>query len=127
MAIKFYRDALCTDEIPADQSDPDLVHEAVAVGAALVDDAALYLKSDDALLTYESIVLTASGDDVNCNVLYALDVGGNPGEWGESITIPNGAFAAAVKVHRRVSIPAVNAPFNRVDITHALSYHSFAV
>ncbi len=60
MALKLYHDIACTQEIT--DINPDEVKEAVSSGSDLTDETIIYLKSDNALLTYENITIEQHED-----------------------------------------------------------------
>lgn len=125
MGLKLYFDAECTQEVTA--TNPDTVHKAVVSGADMTDERSLWIKSDDLALTYENIALTSQGDDAQVDVKYAADNNGSPGVYADSLSLPNGDFAAAVRVWRKVTAPSVTAAFKRTNINHALTWDEYVV
>lgn len=125
MGLRMYFDAECTQEITA--TNPDTIHKAVVSGADMTDERSLWIKSDDIALTYENIVLTAQGDDAQVDVKYATDNNGSPGVYADSLSLPNGAFATAVRVWRKVTALNVTAAFKRTNINHILTWNEYVI
>lgn len=130
MALRLYHDAGATQEIT--EETPDTVHMAVAVGQTLVDERPIYVLSDDPGLTYEAVSIEGVGDvdgasqSGQVDVLYALDTGGSPGTYVQTLTLPNGDYATPYKVWRKVTSPNVQQAFNVTTIQHQLSWHEYA-
>mgnify|MGYP001193059112 FL=1 len=116
--IKIYHDPEGTQEITAD--NPDFIHKAVPVGNVLEDIVQIYLLSDDPTLTYENIHITADNDDDGAtshgqiDVKYSLD----GATYKDTLEIPDGDFATAVAVYRKVIAPDVQEAYKRTDILH---------
>ncbi|MGE5594325.1 MAG: hypothetical protein ACM3X3_11700 [Betaproteobacteria bacterium] len=125
MGLRLYLDAACTQEVTA--TNPDAVHKAVVSGVDMTDERSLWIKSDDVALTYENIVLTSQGDDAQVDVKYAADNNGAPGTYADSLSLPNGDFAAAVRVWRKVTAPNVTATFKRTNINHSLTWDEYVI
>lgn len=131
MALKLYADAACTSEITS--GNPDSVRKAVTQGTQMTDEKALYLKSDNAGLTYENISITAVGDNNGTttsgqiDVMYAPDNAGSPGAYVQSLVIANGAYTTALKIWRKVIAPNVQAAFKKTNITHQITADEYVV
>jgi hypothetical protein len=123
MALKIYLDAACT--IECTPVNPDTLRSSARLGQTATVQGSIWIKSDNALLTYEDITLTADGDDANADVEYAPDNAGAPGAWAQTIIPSNGAYAEAVRIWRRVTCPNVQGPFNRINISHELTWSEF--
>src|SRR5690606_33636367 len=101
MALRLCHDAGATQEIA--EETRDTVHMAVAVGQTLVDERPIYVLSDDPGLTYEAVSIEGVGDvdgasqSGQVDVLYALDTGGSPGTYVQTLTLPNGDYATPYK------------------------------
>lgn len=131
MALRIYHDANGTQEITS--TNPDTAHQAVPSGQTLTHDKAIYIKSDDANLTYENILIDALGDTDGAtqsgqvDVLYAPDVNGAPGAFSQTLTLPNGTYQTAYKIWRRVVAPNVTGAFRITTINHQLTWDEYVV
>ena len=131
MALKLYADAACTSEITA--GNPDTVRKAVTQCTQMTDEKALYIKSDNAGLTYENISVTAVNDNNGTttsgqvDVMYAPDNAGVAGAYVQNLNLANGAFGAAVKIWRKVIAPNVQAAFKKTNITHQITADEYVV
>jgi hypothetical protein len=125
MALKLFSDAAGTQEITS--GNPDTVSKAVTAGSTLTDEKKLYLKSDNATLTYKNITLDGLNHNDNAtssgqvDVLYALDSGGTAGTYYQTLTIPDGAYTASTPIWRKIIAPNVTAAFKRTDIQHQIT------
>ena len=125
MALRLYHDDQAQNEIT--QANPDEVHVAVPVGEDLDDQEQIYLASDDATLTYESIEITAVEDNGNdVDVEYAFDDNGSPDlPWQETIEPTDGDYETPVPIWRRVFKENVQEAFQRTDIDHQVTADEF--
>ena len=130
MGLRLYHDAGATQEITS--GNPDTVRKAVSQGQTLTDEKAIYIKTDNTSLTYEQVKLDGIGDTDGASqsgqvdVLYALDSGGVPGTYVQTLTLPNGDYATPYKVWRKVTSPNVQQAFNVTTIQHQLTWHEYA-
>ncbi len=135
-SLKLFFDAAGTQEIT--EINPDYVKSAVTDTSDFVDNQEFYLKSTDAALTYEEIVLTTIGDEDNAtesgevDITYSLD----GVTYKQVLEIPDGAYDTALKIHRKAVAPNVTKAFKRpyIDpstqqetglIEHELHYHEY--
>lgn len=123
--LRLYHDEAGLREIT--QNDPDLIKDAVFGVGNLTKISELYVKSDDANLTYENISLTAIGDENTASqsgevdITYSLD----NKTFEQVLALPDGDYTTALKVYRKVFAPNVNAAFKRLDIQHELSFDEY--
>jgi len=104
-------------------TNPDSVRISGATGG--VDQRKLYLWNDDEEKTYEDVSITAANDDENVNIQYTLDINGSPGEWAESINLPNGDYRTAVPFWRKVVVAQHEDSITRRDISHKFTAIEF--
>lgn len=124
--LQLYKDANATELIS--ESNPDEVRDVTLVGETLTVVSELYVKSDASTLTYENISLTAIGDENaasqsgEVDITYSLD----NTTFEQTLALPDGDYATATKVYRKVTAPTVSAAFKRLDIEHELSFDEYA-
>jgi hypothetical protein len=124
MAIRIYEDYQCTTEL--NLSNKDEIIEAVEQNSDYIGERKLFLKSDDAMLTYRNITIEGYGDVDNTttsgevDVKYALDVGGSPDIYAQKLNIPNGNYNEVVPIWRKVIAPNVQSPFLETEVEHQL-------
>ena len=123
--LRLYHDEAGLREVT--QNDPDVIKETVFAGGTLTRVGELYVKTDDGNLTYENISLTAIGDENTASqsgevdVTYSLD----NETFVQTLALPDGDYATALKVYRKVVAPSVSAAFKRLDIQHELSFDEY--
>lgn len=130
MGLRLYHDAGCTTEIG--EQYPDTIHRAVPESGTLVDEKPCWVKTDDTTLTYESAKIWGEGDTDDASesgqvdVLWALDVDGEPGEYKQVLELPDDDYSEPLKIWRKAVAPNVQRAFNVVDITHELFWLDYA-
>lgn len=125
MGLRLYLDAACTQEIT--DSNPDHVRKPVVAGADWVDERSLYIRSDNPILTYENVSITAQNVPEGVTVQYALDNSGSPGTYADSIALPNGTFDSAVRFWRKIVVPNVNEAQKITVIKHCRKYDEYVI
>lgn len=130
MALHFYFDAGKTNMISeGTQANPDTVTGSGTTG--FTNELAIYVGNNSATKRYESVAVTASNDDANVDIKYALDNAGVPGAYADSINLPSMAAAGqagdVVKIWRKVSVAAGQASQNRTNIKHRVTATEYAV
>ncbi len=126
MALRLYHDEAGNQEITAE--DKDTVEGAVVSGQTLTDEEVLWLKSDDANLTYENITITSTNTpgEPPVTVEYALDDGaGNPVTYADPLTVSDGAYTSAIKIHRKAVSENITGAFVRTNIEHEVKADEF--
>ncbi len=126
MALRLYHDEAALQEITAENKDT--VQGAVVSGQTLTDEVILWLKSDDSNLTYENIAIASTNTpgDPPVTVEYALDDGaGNPVSYADPLTVPDGAYITAVKIHRKAVSENITGAFVRTNIEHEVKADEF--
>lgn len=118
MALKLYLDSAATQEITA--LNPDEAKGAVLAGENFVDQQEIWMKSDDASLTYENIEITkdSTGALPAVTLEYAPDNEGVPGTYVATLTPANGAYSTVYKFWRRVTKTNVTEAFTKTDVNH---------
>lgn len=127
MALVMYHESGCTT--PVDGTNPDEVRQAVSQGSNLEDVKEIWIKSDDATLTYENISVTASGDVDGTSTSGEIDItySTDGSTYNQSINLTNGTFGTAVKIWRKVYSPNVQNAFNNSSITHQITADEYVV
>lgn len=120
MALKLFLDDNGAKGAEITSVNPDEARGAVESGNDFVDEAVLWIESDDISLTYENITIeqydTGTGETVN--VVYAEDEAGSAGVYASPQTLPDGSYNTAVKIWRKSTAPNVTHAFIREDIRH---------
>lgn len=125
MGLKFYRNAEGTDEIT--DANPDYSRKPVVAGADWMDERSLYIRSDNPILTYENVVITAQNKPDGVIVQYAKDNNGTPGVYANSLSLPNGVFDPAVRFWRKVIVPEVSKAQKIAVIKHSRKYDEYVI
>lgn len=125
MALRLYKDAGAAEEITA--VNPDMVREPVLAGDDMIDERSLWIRSDNPILTYENVIITAQNKPANVTVQYAKDNNGTPGTYADSLTLPNGVFDPAVRFWRKVTASNVESAFKVTTIKHVRKYDEYVI
>lgn len=128
MALKLYFDAEGTQ--PVEPGNPDALELAIIETNDLENTLKLYIKSDDASLTYEKVSMYAINDEDTpvsgeVNVQHAKDVNGSPGSFVEELDLPAGAYIPAVPVWRKIYSPNLQRSIRDSSIKHAIKAQEF--
>lgn len=127
MALVMYHDEACTQPVTA--GAPDEVRQAVQSGQALTETREFWIKSDDALLTYENISITGVGDN-NTPATNQIDIKYSltDGSYQDTLALADGNFEpTAVKIWRQVHCPEVTQAFNVTSITHQITADEYVL
>lgn len=122
MALHFYHDSAGTTEI--DFTNVDHEREADVQGSTVVLEKKIYIGSDDSNLTYENVTVSTINDNDGAtqsgqvDILYALDSGGSPGTYQQSLDVPNGDFDPPVAIWRKMVAPNIQEAFTVNFIEH---------
>ena len=126
--LKIYHEAGCTTLVDADH--PISIKSAAVAGANFTSDIELYMKSDDATVTYESITIGSSTDvdgtvvPGEVDLLFATH---GPGTFGQTYSPANGAYGTVLHFHMRVFSPAMGVSIKTTSIVPEITYTEFKV
>ena len=125
MALHFYHDSGATNLVEAGDVDFERVSD--TEGSTIVVEQQLYIGSDDTNLTYENVSVDAVNDvdgtttAGEIDVEYALDSGGSPGTYQQSISLADQDFDPAVPIWRKMTAPNISNAFDISNIEHHIT------
>ena len=129
MALHFYHDSGATNMIEV--GDEDYERQADTEGSTIVIEKQIYIGSDDTNLTYENITIDAVNDvdgtttAGEIDIEYALDSGGSPGTYQQSLNMADQDFDPAVPIWRKITAPNIQNAFKNTNIEHKINYDEY--
>lgn len=122
MALRLYFDEDLSEPMEAEEiseGEPDKTKEAVQSGEDINEEVVLYLASDDTDLTYENISIEQHNNG-DVDIEYAEDDNGNPDTYSDPLSLDDGDYSSAIKIHRKATVNDVTEAFRNESIRHRI-------